>query len=71
MRFFLFLGLGFAALGGYILVRGMTYTTNRRVLEVGDFKASLEERQTAPTWVGGVALAVGLGLIVLGARRRS
>ena len=57
--------------GGYILVRGLSFTSERNVLEVGPFKAAVEEKQAVPTWVGGLAVGVGLLMVIAGARSRS
>ena len=71
MKPLVLVGILLAAVGGFILVRGLTYTKNRSVLKVGGLEASVEERQTIPTWVGGVAVVGGLILIGAGAGKRS
>jgi hypothetical protein len=72
MKPLVLVGLLLAALGGFILVRGLTYTKDKSVLEIGGLKASVEERRSIPTWVGVVGLVVGVGLIVAGgAKARS
>lgn len=53
--------------GGYVLVRGMSVTTDREVLDVGPIEASVEEERAVPTWVGGLAAAAGLAMIIAGA----
>ena len=57
--------------GGYVLVRGMSFTKSRNVVEVGPFSAAVEEKQAVPTWVGGLAVGVGLAMVIAGAGRRS
>jgi len=71
MKPLVLVGILLAAVGGFILVRGLTYTKNRSVLKVGGLEASVEERQTIPTWVGAVAVVGGLILIGAGAGKRS
>ena len=71
MKPLVLVGILIAAVGGFILVRGLTYTKNRSVLKVGGLEASVEERQTIPTWVGAVAVVGGLILIGAGAGKRS
>ena len=70
MKPLVLVGILLAAVGGFILIRGLTYSKNRSVLKVGGLEASVEERQTIPTWVGAVAIVGGLVLIGAGAGKR-
>lgn len=63
-------GLVLVAVGGFILIRGLSYTSDRSVFKVGDIEASLEQKRSVPAWAGGLAAAAGLVLIVAGSRRR-
>ncbi len=63
-------GILVAALGVFILVRGLSYKSSDTVLEVGGLKASVEERRTVPTWVGVAAIVGGLVLVGAGARKK-
>ncbi|MBA2458583.1 MAG: hypothetical protein H0V43_06455 [Gemmatimonadales bacterium] len=63
-------GIILLALGGFIVFRGLSYSSDRSVLKVGDLEASVEERRSVPVWAGGLAAAAGLVLIAAGARRR-
>jgi hypothetical protein len=63
-------GIVLAALGAFVLLNGASFTTRRDVLKVGPVEASVQEKQAVPAWAGGVALVLGLGLVVAGARRR-
>lgn len=53
-------GIILAALGAVILLRGLSFGTQRSVLKIGDVQVSAEEQHTIPTWVGGVAVVGGL-----------
>jgi len=64
-------GLLLLVLGGFVLLRGLSFTSQKSVLKVGDFQASVEEHRTVPPWVGGLLVAGGILLIVGGSRRRS
>ncbi len=70
MKPLVLVGILLAALGGFVLVRGLTYTKDKSVLEIGGLKASVEERRSIPTWVGVIGLVAGVGLIVAGAGKR-
>jgi hypothetical protein len=57
--------------GAFVLIRGLSYSSQRSVLKVGDLKASVEEKHAIPAWVGGLAIVGGLALVLAGTRRRS
>ena len=63
-------GLILTVLGGFVLLRGLSFTSQKSVLQVGDFKASVEERRDVPTWAGALAVAGGIVLLIAGSRRR-
>jgi hypothetical protein len=63
-------GLALLLLGGFVLLRGLSYTSHKSVLKVGDFHATMEEHQTVPPWVGAVTVVGGIVLLVAGSRRR-
>jgi hypothetical protein len=48
--------------------QGLTYTTERKVIDVGPIKATTKEEKTIPPIVGALALAGGVALI-LGSRK--
>ena len=64
------IGILLVALGAFILIRGLNYDSSRSVLQVGDLKASVQERRAIPPWVGGIAIAGGILLVSTGLRRR-
>jgi hypothetical protein len=70
MKPLLFVGLILIAAGGFVVFRGLNYTSQRSVLKLGEFEASLEEKRAIPAWAGAIAIAGGLALVVVGARRR-
>jgi hypothetical protein len=71
MRPLSLLGVLLLAIGAFIVFRGLTYKSKNEVLEVGDLKASVEERRAVPTWVGGVAIIAGVVMLAAGMKRRS
>ena len=51
--------------------QGVTYTTREKVIDLGPLKASVEKQKTIPLppFVGGLAVAAGVFLVWIGARR--
>ena len=66
-------GLVLAALGALILVKGLSYESERNVATIGDLTISADQRRMVPTWVGGVAVVGGVMLLGVGllSRRNS
>lgn len=63
-------GIALAALGAFILLKGLSYGSQRSVMRVGDLQVSAEAQRAVPTWVGWVAIVGGVALIGAGVRRR-
>ena len=60
------------ALGVTVLAyQGITYTTHEKIIEVGPIKATAEKQRTIllPPILGGLALAGGVVLLAVAARR--
>ncbi len=66
MRIRIVVGLLLVAAGMFFLVRGWSYTSERKVLELGEFKASVEEKRAVPPWIGGVVIIAGVLLATSG-----
>ena len=64
------LGIVLVGLGAFIVLRGLSYGSERSVMRVGDFQASVETRRAIPIWVGGVAVVAGLLLVGAGSVKR-
>jgi hypothetical protein len=65
-------GTGLIVIGLVALIyQGITYTTREKVLEVGPVEVTAERRKTIPLppVLGGLALAGGVVLVVVGTRR--
>jgi hypothetical protein len=66
------IGLGRIVIGLVALIyQGITYTTREKVLEVGPVEVTAERRKSIPLppVLGGLALAGGVVLVVVGTRR--
>src|SRR2546429_2393950 len=72
MRGIVVVGIALIVLGVVALAwQGITYTSKEKVVDVGPLKVEAERQKTIPVSpvVGGVAVAAGLVLVVVGARR--
>jgi hypothetical protein len=51
---------------------GITYTTQEKVLDIGPIEATAERQKTIPLppLLGGLALAGGVALLIVGSRRK-
>ena len=66
------IGVVLIVLGGVALVfQGITYTTHQKILEVGPLKATAatERPIPLPPILGGLALGVGVVLLIVGSRK--
>jgi uncharacterized membrane protein len=66
----LMVGIVLVLLGAFIVFRGMSYGSQHSTIQVGDMKASVNERRSVPTWVGVGAIVGGVLLIGAGVPRR-
>jgi len=73
MKPIVLIGVALVVLGVIALVyQGITYTAHEKVLKIGPLEATQEVKKTIPLppILGGAALAGGILLIFIGARRR-
>jgi uncharacterized membrane protein HdeD (DUF308 family) len=72
MKPIMLLGVVLIVIGVLALAyQGITYTTSEKVIDLGPLKASVEKQKTIPLppILGGVALAAGVILLVVGNKR--
>lgn len=72
-RMLLVVGVLLIVLGVVALAyQSFTYTSREKVAEIGPFKATVEHEKTVPVppILGGVLVAAGVVLVVVGARSR-
>jgi hypothetical protein len=69
MRVLQIVGALLIAGGLFILIKTPSYSSEKSVFKVGDVEAKVAQERAIPPWVGGAALAAGVVLIVVGARK--
>jgi hypothetical protein len=70
MRALRIVGAILIAGGLYVLIKSPTYSSDKSLFKVGQVEAKLQQDHEVPSWVGGVALAAGIVLVVAGVRKR-
>ena len=63
-------GIILAAVGIAGFTGNLTFTQDKEVVKIGGLSASVKQDKSVPEWLGGVAVLVGLGLVVVGATRK-
>ena len=69
MRVLQIVGALLIAGGLFILIKTPSYSSEKSVFKVGGVEAKVAQDHSVPPWVGGAALAAGVVLIVVGARK--
>ena len=54
--------------GLFVLIKAPSYSSDKSVFKIGDLEAKVAQEHAIPPWAGGVALAAGVVLIVVGSR---
>jgi hypothetical protein len=67
---FIIAGIIIAALGIAGWMGKLNFNHDKEVLKIGDLSAKVQEEKSVPQWLGGIAVLVGAGLVVVGAMRR-
>jgi hypothetical protein len=70
MRILQIVGALLIAGGLFVLIKAPTYSSEKSVFKIGDVEAKVAQERAIPSWVGGTALAAGVVLVVVGARKR-
>jgi hypothetical protein len=69
MRAVQIIGAILIAGGLYVLIKSPTYSSDKSLFKVGQVEAKLQQDHEIPSWLGGVALAAGVVLVIAGVRR--
>jgi hypothetical protein len=70
MRVTLIAGVVLAALGAFVVFKGVSYTKEESVFKFGGLEAKMQQKNRVPEWIGGVALGAGLVLVIVGMKKR-
>lgn len=70
MRPALVSGAVIAALGAFMLIKGVSYEREQSLFKFGGIEAKVQQERRVPEWIGGVALGAGLILVIVGLRKR-
>ena len=70
MRVLQILGGILIAGGLFVLIKAPSYSSEKSVFKIGDVEARVAQEHPVPPWAGGAAVAAGVVLIVVGARKR-
>jgi hypothetical protein len=70
MRFGAVAGVLLIVAGLYVVLNGASFTRDKTVLKVGTLEANVKQQEPIPAWAGGAAILVGIGLVVVGLRKR-
>lgn len=70
MRGTLIAGLVLAAVGAFMVFKGLSYTRDESVFKLGGLEAKVQQKHRVPEWIGGVVLGAGLVLVITGLKKR-
>jgi hypothetical protein len=69
MRILQIVGALLIAGGLFVLIKAPSYSSDKSLFKIGDVEAKVAQEHAIPPWAGGAALAAGVVLIVVGARK--
>ncbi len=69
MRILQILGVLLIAGGLFVLIKAPSYSSEKSVFKIGDVEARVSQEHAIPPWAGGAAVAAGVVLLVVGARK--
>jgi hypothetical protein len=69
MRILQILGAILIAAGLFVLIKSPSYSSDKSLVKIGSVEAKVSQEHAVPAWAGGAAIAAGIVLIVVGARK--
>ena len=70
MRVVRIAGYLLVVLGVLGLLGKLNFSRERGTVELGEFRATFNEKRPVPPWAGVLAIVVGVGLVAAGGKRR-
>jgi hypothetical protein len=71
MRGALIGGVVLLLLGSFIVIEGVSYTSEESVFKLGGIEAKMRQERRIPQWIGGLGLGAGFVLVGIGFKKRS
>ncbi len=71
MKPLLLVGIVLIGLGAWVVSGRATIRSQQGVLELGEFRATMDQRRPVPAWIGVIAIVAGVGCLLSAGRRRS
>jgi hypothetical protein len=69
MRILQVLGAILIAAGLFVLIKSPSYSSDKSLIKIGSVEAKVSQERAIPAWAGGAAIAAGIVLIEVGARK--
>ena len=71
MKPIMLIGIVLIVLGVVVLAyQGITYTSREKIIDLGPLQATHETKKAIPPILGGLALAGGIVLVIVGAKNK-
>jgi hypothetical protein len=70
MRVLQLVGVLLIVAGALLLWKRPSYKTREDVVRIGEFKASVQQEQSVPPWLGLAGIGAGVALLLIGTRPR-
>jgi drug/metabolite transporter (DMT)-like permease len=69
MRILQIVGIVLILGGLFVLIRSPSYSSDKSLFKIGDVEAKVAQQHEIPPYVGGLAIAAGVVLMIVGARK--
>ncbi len=63
-------GILLIAVGAVAFTGNLNFTTDKEVLKIGEFSATVKQEKAVPQWLGSAGALLGLALVAAGVMRK-